>query len=126
MVLVDSSVWIEYFKGNEKSLPLNDLIDSNNVCINDLILSELIPSISHKKETDLKELLLSVAKIPIQIDWNNIIYMQTLNLRNGINNVGIADLIIAQNSIENDIELFAIDKHFQLMSELHGIRIYKE
>ncbi len=125
MVLVDSSVWIEYFKGNEKSLPLNDLIDSNNVCINDLILSELIPSISHKKETDLKELLLSVAKIPIQIDWNNIIYIQTLNLRNGINNVGIADLIIAQNSIENDIELFAIDKHFQLMSELHGIRIYK-
>ncbi len=125
MVLVDSSVWIEYFKGNEKSLPLNNLIDSNNVCINDLILSELIPSISHKKETDLKELLLSVAKIPIQIDWNNIIYMQTLNLRNGINNVGIADLIIAQNSIENDIELFAIDKHFQLMSELHGIRIYK-
>ncbi len=126
MVLVDSSVWIEYFKGNVKSLPLNDLIDSNNVCLNDLILSELIPSISHKKETDLKELLLSVAKIPIQIDWNNIIYMQTLNLRNGINNVGIADLIIAQNSIENDIELFAIDKHFQLMSELHGIRIYKE
>ncbi len=125
MVLVDSSVWIEYFKGNEKSLPLNDLIDSNSVCINDLILSELIPSISHKKETDLKELLLSVAKIPIQIDWNNIIYMQTLNLRNGINNVGIADLIIAQNSIENDVELFAIDKHFQLMSELHGIRIYK-
>ena len=126
MVLVDSSVWIEYFKGNEKSLPLNDLIDLNNVCINDLILSELVPSISHKKETDLKELLLSVAKIPIQIDWNNIIYMQTLNLRNGINNVGIADLIIAQNSIENDIELFAIDKHFQLMSELHGIRIYKK
>ena len=126
MVLVDSSVWIEYFKGNEKSLPLNELIDSNNVCINDLILSELIPSISHKKETDLKELLLSVAKIPIHIDWNNIIYMQTLNLRNGINNVGIADLIIAQNSIENEIELYAIDKHFQLMSELHGIRIYKE
>ncbi|NQT58644.1 MAG: PIN domain-containing protein [Bacteroidetes bacterium] len=125
MVLVDSSVWIEYFKGNECTLPLNGLIDSNNICINDLILSELIPSINHRKEENLKELLLSVAKIPIEINWNYIITMQTLNLRNGIHKVGISDLIIAQNTIENDMELFALDKHFLLMSELHGIKIYK-
>jgi predicted nucleic acid-binding protein len=126
MVLVDSSVWIGYFKGDKAALPLNDLIDSNTVCVNELILAELIPFISHKKETDLKELLLSVTVIPLRIDWNNIIYMQTLNLSKGINNVGIADLMIAQNSIENGLDLFAIDKHFLLMSEWHGIRIYKQ
>ncbi len=125
MILVDSSVWIEYFKGNDKTLPLNDLIDSNNVCINDLILSELIPSINQKKEEDLKELLLSIEKVPLDINWNQIIYMQTLNLRNGINKVGIVDLLITQNTIKNDLELFTLDKHFQLMSEVHGIRIYK-
>ena len=124
MVLVDSSVWIEYFKGNKKTLSLNDLIDSNTVCINDLILSELIPSINHKKETDLKELLFSVEKITLQVNWNSIIHMQTLNLRNGINKIGIADLIIAQNAMDNEIELFTLDKHFSLMSELHGIKIY--
>ena len=42
MVLVDSSVWIEYFKGNELALPVNTLIDFNNLCVNDLILAELI------------------------------------------------------------------------------------
>ena len=125
MILVDSSVWIEYFKGNDKTLPLNDLIDSNNVCINDLILSELIPSINQKKEEDLKELLLSIEKVPLDINWNQIIYMQTLNLRNGINKIGIVDLLITQNTIENDLELFTLDKHFQLMSEVHGIRIFK-
>lgn len=125
MVLVDSSVWIEYFKGKANALPLNDLIDSNTVCINDLILSELIPSINLKKETYLKDILFSVAKIPIHINWNGIIDMQTLNLRNGINNVGIADLLIAQNAIENEIALFALDNHFQLMCELHGIRMHK-
>ncbi len=125
MILVDSSVWIEYFRGNECTLPLNGLIDSNNICINDLILSELIPSINHKKERNLKELLLSVEKIPIEISWNHIITMQTVNFDNGIHRVGIADLIIAQNTIDNDMELFALDKHFLLMSELHGIRIYK-
>ena len=41
------------------------------------------------------------------------------------NNICINDLIIAQNTIDNDMELFALDKHFLLMSELHGIKIYK-
>ena len=126
MVLVDSSVWIEYFKGAPSALSLNLLIDSNNICINDLILAELIPSINHRKENRLSELLLAVTKIPIDIKWNHLVYMQTENLRKGINRVGIADLIIAQNVLENDLELFALDSHFQLMSELHGVRMYKQ
>ena len=125
MVLVDSSVWIEYFKGNESALPLNELIDNNNLCINDLILSELLPSINHRNEVDLKELLLAITKINIVINWHQVILMQTMNLRNGINKVGIADLIITQNAIDNDLELFAFDKHFILMSELHELKIFK-
>ena len=124
MILVDSSVWIEYFKGNEQTLPLNKLLDLNNVCVNDLILSELIPSINHKKENELKELLLTITKIPLTINWNTIIYMQTQNLKNGINKVGIADLIIAQNVIDNDLELYTLDRHFELMSELHDFRLF--
>jgi predicted nucleic acid-binding protein len=124
MVLVDSSVWIEYFRGNKRALGLNKLIDLNSICINDLILSELIPSINHKKETAIKELLLAISKMPLDIDWNNIIQMQTLNLKKGINNIGIPDLIIAQNAINNNIELYAIDNHFLIMSDLHGLKIF--
>lgn len=126
MIFVDSSVWIEYFKGNEKSLPLNKLLDTNTVCINDLILAELVPSINQKKEFALKDLLLTITKIPLNINWNNIINMQTQNLKNGINNVGIADLIIAQNICENDLELFTFDRHFELMSDLHNFRLFPE
>ncbi|OQA64710.1 MAG: PIN domain protein [Spirochaetes bacterium ADurb.Bin269] len=126
MILVDSSVWIEYFKGNEKALPLNQLLDTNTVCINDLILAELLPSINHKKENVLKELLLTITKIPLEINWNTIIYMQTQNLKNGINKVGIADLIIVQNVMENDLELFTFDRHFELMSDLHDFRLFSE
>jgi len=124
MVLVDSSVWIEYFKGNNKTIALNNILDVNTVCINDLILSELLPSINHKKEKELKELLLTITKIPLIINWNTIIYMQTQNLKNGLNKVGIADLIIAQNVIDNDLELFTLDKHFEIMSSLHDFRIF--
>ena len=126
MILVDSSVWIEYFKGNEKALPLNQLLDTNTVCINDLILAELLPSINHKKENVLKELLLTITKIPLEINWNTIIYMQTQNLKNGINKAGIADLIIVQNVMENDLELFTFDRHFELMSDLNDFRLFSE
>ena len=124
MVLVDSSAWIEYFKGNEIALPINRLIDTNNLCVNELILAELIPSINHKNESELSELLMTLTRIPLKISWSNIISMQTKNLKNGINKVGIVDLLIAENAIDNDLELLAIDKDFTLMSELHGIREY--
>jgi len=125
MVLVDSSVWIDYFRGKESRLPLDKLIDTNNLCINDLILAELVPAINHKKEKELKELLFTIKKTVLAIKWNRIIDMQTANLKNGINNVGISDLIIAQNAADNGLELFAIDKHFSLICKLHGIKLYK-
>ena len=124
MVLVDSSIWIEYFKGNERVFPLNDLIDTNNVCINDLIRAELIPSINQKREEKLKSLLLSLYNNPLNINWYQIIHMQTVNLRSGINNVGIPDLIIARNAIESNLELYSLGKHFHLMSKLHGLKIF--
>ncbi len=126
MVLVDSSIWIEYFKGSSSALPLNSLIDSNNVCTNDLILAELIPSINHKKEEILRELLLTITKLQLSINWGQIIQMQTINLRNGLNKIGLVDLIIAQNAIENDVKLYTIDKHFSLMSNLHGLRLFNQ
>ena len=124
MVLVDSSVWIEFFKGNKNALPLKKIIDLNSVCINDLILAELLPSINHKKENKLKELLLIIKKIPLEIDWKKLINMQTKNLKNGLNKVGISDLIIAQNVINNNLELFSFDRHFELMSKFFGFRLF--
>jgi predicted nucleic acid-binding protein len=125
MILVDTSVWIEYFKGTPRSAVLNELIDNNTLCINDLILSELLPSINHHKEYALREMLLSVAKTEMNINWNQIISMQTQNLLHGINKVGIPDLFIVQNAIDNNIQLFSYDKHFKLMSDLFGLRLFE-
>ncbi len=37
-------------------------------------------------------------------------------MRNGINKVGIADLIIVQNARDHNLYLYSLDKHFELMS----------
>jgi len=122
--LVDSSAWIEYFKGNEKFLFLNDLIYTNSICINDIILAEILPSIIYKKEYKLAELLNSIKKYLLIIDWHEIQNFQLLNLEHGNNNIGISDIIIAQNCIQNDLFLIEKDKHFSAMSKYIPLKIY--
>lgn len=118
-LLIDTSVWIEYFRGSNaiNSDIINNFIDDNQICINDLILSELIPSLKHKKENDLIDILLSIRNIPIEIDWHEIINFQINNLKHGINNVGIPDIIILQNVINHNLSLISIDKHFHQMKK---------
>jgi len=113
-VLIDSSVWIEYFKtgGIEK---LDRLIEEDLACINELILTELSPALRLKNETEILEGLQAVSMIPLNIDWEIVRDYQLINLKNGINKVGIPDLIILQQIIDEKITLFSFDKHFRLM-----------
>jgi predicted nucleic acid-binding protein len=124
-ILVDSSVWISFFKGTEEGKLLFPLLDSNQACINELILAELIPSLIQKKELVLVGLLRSIEKTQIDIDWEEIIRMQTVNLKNGLNRVGVPDLVIAQNAMQNQIRLFSFDKHFEIMKKNIGLKLYE-
>ena len=114
--LVDSSAWIEYFRGNQKYSFIKELINTNAVCTNDIVLTELLPSIIHKKEDKLAELLTCVKKYELTIDWQEIRDIQLLNLRHGSNNVGIPDIVIAQNCMQNELKIITNDKHFEVMA----------
>jgi predicted nucleic acid-binding protein len=116
-VLVDTSVWIDYFRGGGNSDKLDYLIDENILTINDLILAELIPFLRQKNQRKLVALLGSVKNIALHIDWSQIIEYQYACLKAGINGIGIPDLIIAQNAIQNHCELYSLDRHFILMKK---------
>ena len=123
-VLVDSSVWIDYFRGSDNTNRLDYLIDEGLLVTNDLILAELIPPLNVRKQHRVISLLKALSRIPVNIDWENIIDMQTKCIRNGINKVGIPDLIIAQNAILNNLDLYTHDKHFKLMSQHISLSLY--
>ncbi len=124
-ILVDSSVWIDYFRGSQSVIILNELIDQNQICINDLILAEIVPFLRVKKENELIGFLKSIRKIELEIGWEEIIRFQEKNLKNGINRVGIPDLILVQNVRDNDLELYSLDKHFELMSKIIDFKRYR-
>jgi predicted nucleic acid-binding protein len=123
--IIDSSAWVEYFKGNRIYSFITDLIYTNAICTNDIILTELLPSIIYKRENELADLLNSLRKNILIIDWQEIRNIQILNLKHGNNNVGISDIIIAQNCIQNESKLITKDKRFEIMAKYIPLKLYK-
>ncbi len=123
-VLVDTSVWIDYFRKGNNSSDLDAFIDENIVVTNDLILAELIPYLKMKRQIKVIKLLQEIHRTPMQINWNEIMEFQIKCLRSGANGVGIPVLIIAQNAKANNLTIFSLDKHFRLLSQVIKFRLY--
>ncbi len=121
-VLVDTSIWIDYFRSGDDHNRLDLLIDENIVVTNDLILAELIPFLKIRKQKSIIELLKNINNLQLQIKWDEIIEFQVKCLKKGINGVGIPDLIIAQNAKQNDCEIYSLDTHFKLLSKSLNIK----
>jgi len=75
-VLVDTSVWIDYFRTGHKAAKLDDLIDENIIVTNDFILAELIPFLKLKRQAKVVKLLSEIDRLPLQIDWDDIMATQ--------------------------------------------------
>ena len=123
-VLVDTSVWVEYFRSGNNSEELDFLIDENLIVTNDLILAELIPFLKVRKQRKLTNLLLNINKLNLSISWGQIMEYQYKCLKNGLNGVGIPDLIIAQNAKQNNCEIYSLDNHFSLMKDILTLKIH--
>jgi len=123
-VLVDTSIWIDYFRAGDNSENLDDLIDENIVVMNDIILAELVPYLELKKQTKVIKLLHEIKRIPLGIDWEEIVEFQVRCLKSGANGVGIPDLIIAQNAKQYDCQVYSLDKHFRLLNKVLQVNLY--
>ena len=100
-VLVDTSMWIDYFRGGTDSKDIDFLIDENIIVTNEIILAELIPHLKVKKQLKVINLLRQVNRLPLNVHWEEIIEFQVKCLKDGANGVGIPDLVIAQNANQN-------------------------
>ncbi len=117
-VLVDTSVWVEYFRHGRNPEKLDFIIDENLVVTNDLILAELVPFLKIRNQNKIISLLHNIKRLPININWEQIIEFQYKCLKSGLSGVGIPDLIIAQNAKQNDCEIYTLDNHFQLIKDI--------
>jgi predicted nucleic acid-binding protein len=122
-VLVDTSIWIEYFRSGNNSEKLDFLIDENLIVINDLILAELVPSLKVRNQRKIVKLLYNINRLELSINWDQIIEFQFKCLKNGLNGIGIPDLIVAQNAKQNRCKIYSLDNHFSLMEDILELQL---
>ena len=101
-ILVDTSIWVDYFKSGANSAKLDGLLEDNLIAINNIILAKWIPFLIIRKQYKTVQLLRSITLLPLKIDWAEIIQWQIARLNTDINGVGIPDLLIAQNSKQHE------------------------
>jgi predicted nucleic acid-binding protein len=122
-VLVDTSIWVEYFRTGNNSEKLEYLIDENLIVINDLILAELVPPLRVRDQRKIIKLLNDINKLELPINWDQLIEFQFKCLKNGLNGIGIPDLIIAQNAKQNHCEIYSFDSHFKPMKDILRLQL---
>ena len=125
MVLVDTSVLINYFKGREtKGIKfLDNLIKSEEpFCINEFIYQEILQGSKDQKEFStlksyLKYIPLYSLKLGVQ-SFENAAQLNFRCRRKGISIRSTIDLLIAETAIENNIALLHDDEDYVNMSKV--------
>jgi len=117
MILVDSSVWIDFFNGTENAETdkLNEILGLEEVVIGDLILAEVLQGF--RSDTDYKAAKNVLTSLTVHDLLGKELAIKSANnfrklRKNGITIRKMADVIIATYCIENKIRLLFTDKDF--------------
>jgi predicted nucleic acid-binding protein len=117
MILVDSSVWIDFFNGTENAETdkLNEILGLEEVVIGDLILAEVLQGFRRDRDYKIAKNVLTSLTVHDLIGKEMAIKSAN-NFRKlrkkGITIRKTADVIIATYCIENKIPLLFTDKDF--------------
>jgi len=123
-ILVDTSVFIDFLKGEERYIKIvAELLEKKLAVTTGIIIAELLQGIKNpKEEQKLSELLRGVSSLEVTTDlWIKAGQLSCSLRRKGIS-LPLTDFAIAILAIENTLEVFTIDKHFE---QIPGLRIYK-
>ncbi|HEX2960080.1 MAG TPA: PIN domain-containing protein [Chitinispirillaceae bacterium] len=126
MVLVDTSIWIDYFRGIicEKIDLSDSLFDNERIVPGDLVIAELMQGFRTKSQ------LQAAYQVIMELEYfdlvgKNITFKAAENYRyllsNGITVRKTVDIIIGTFCIENDIRLLHNDKDFIPLAEYCGL-----
>ena len=131
MILVDTSVWIEFFNGMDTAgvRMLEDLIErEEEVCISNYILTEVLQGFRRDRDFELAQthlLLFPVYSLKGMDSYVKAAQIYRKCRKYGITIRKTADCIIAQTAIENKLLLLHNDSDFDKMAPVSGLKIYQ-
>ena len=127
MILVDSSTWIDYFKGaiTPQTEKLDALLGSEPLAIGDLILTEVLQGFADEQDFErARKLLTSLTVVNLSGQDTSIQAARHFRMLRqlGITVRKTIDSIIATHCIEHDHELLHNDRDFDPFVKHLGLR----
>jgi predicted nucleic acid-binding protein len=130
--LVDSTIWIEFFKENESSVEADTLqeliLQENNIFICPGIYQEVLQGVRNDKAfREIKDILLNAILLNNEIMH---ITEYAIDLYRSLRKKGVTirkpyDCLIASYAIINDIYLFHNDTDFEKIEKHSQLKVYK-
>lgn len=128
MLVVDTSVWIDYFNGVENPLTdfLHTVLDTTPIIIGDLILAEVLQGFRY--DPDFEKVRRTLGKFMQESMVNPTLAVQSARNYRFLRQKGITvrktiDSLIATYCIENDHQLLHKDSDFDGYEEHLGLHV---
>lgn len=128
MVVVDSSVWIDYFNGKDtlQTERLGSLLSGTIIVVGDLILAEVLQGFRDDRDYKIAKSLLEELELVAMSDID--IALKSANNYRLLRKKGMTvrktiDCLIATYCIENQLPLLHSDKDFDAFSKYLGLKL---
>ena len=128
MILVDSSVWIDYFRGTvtPQTEKLDSLLGHEPLAIGDLILTEVLQGFAGERDFNQARKMLTSLTV-VELGGREIAIQAAKNFR-ALRSLGVTvrqtiDTVIATRCIESGYDLLHNDRDFDPFAEHLGLHV---
>ena len=131
MILVDSSVWVDYFKGaiTPETDKLDRLLGGELLAVGDLILTEVLQGFDNDRDFEAAQRLLTSLTV-VEIGGLDVAMAAAKNFRT-LRQLGVTvrktiDTVIATRCIRDGYDLLHSDRDFEPFTKYLGLRVVGE
>jgi predicted nucleic acid-binding protein len=128
LILVDSSVWVDYFKGvvTPQTEKLDRLLGREFLAIGDSILTEVLQGFAEEKDFNAARKMLTSLKV-VELGGQEVAIQAAKNFR-ALRKLGVTvrktiDSVIATRCIESGYDLLHDDRDFDPIAKHLGLRV---
>lgn len=126
-VLIDTSVWIDYFKDGDDQLTekVDEVLTSSDVYVPKVVIAELIQGAKSEKEISVIGEFIEAFNIVDQTEdtWVKAGRLSFSMKRKGIT-ANLVDCYIAILASENNCKIFSLDEHFKSIKRFLRLELF--
>jgi tRNA(fMet)-specific endonuclease VapC len=119
-IIVDTSIWVEYFKNNPETARIIDIgLDNNEIYIIGPVVAELLQGVRTPREREtISKLIGAIPFFDCEMkDWADAGCISSSLRKSGIS-IPLIDLVIYSVAKNNNALIYTKDKHFNLIPDV--------